>query len=418
MIKSGLTPRLAIIGAKIQSFARWKWFFSLAIALLVTVAATPEPSQNPDEQYIQIMALIDKADALRKAGQADAAKAKYVQAEKALLYFKAVNPLYSPRAVAYRLKEVSDYADARPPITEPTPTPSKPKTNLESTAGATAKNGVKLLEPGAEPRNQLRLHVKAGDKQTMIMTVNVNMDMSMPGAGKGAPAPATTKIPTMSIPMDMTVQSVAANGDINYQAVIGEPAVADEPGVAPQMMQAMKTAISGIKGMTATGILSNRGISKKADITAPNTADPQVTQTADQIKEGMSNLGARLPEEAVGPGAKWEIKRPIKTQGITTEQTETYELVSAEGDHLNMKFTVEQDASNQKMQNPAMKGAEVNLIKLTTTGSGTSESDLSKLMPTKATMDMHMEMNAEINANNKKMPMGMKMDMNMSLESH
>jgi hypothetical protein len=164
--------------------------------------------------------------------------------------------------------------------------------------------------------------------------------------------------------------------------------------------------------------MSSRGISKKADITAPATADPQVNQTAEQIKEGMSNLGARLPEQAVGAGAKWEIKRPIKTQGITTEQTETYELVSVDGNHLNMNFKVEQDAANQKMQNPAMKGAQVNLIKLTTTGSGTSESDLSKLMPTKASMDLHMEMNAEINANNKKMPMGMKMDMNMSLESH
>ena len=137
MIKCGLTPRLATISAKIQSFARWKWSFSLAVALVMTVAATAPPNQNPDEQFIQIMALIDKADALRKAGQADAAKEKYIQAEKALLYFKAVNPLFSPRAVAYRLKEVSDYADARPPVPEikPSAADAKPKTNLEAPSG-------------------------------------------------------------------------------------------------------------------------------------------------------------------------------------------------------------------------------------------------------------------------------------------
>lgn len=417
MIKSGLTLRLASVCAKTQSFARLKWFFSLSIVLLATVAATPPPvQQSPDEQYIQIMALIDKADALRKAGQMDAARPKYLQAEKALLYFKAMNPLFAPKTVTYRIKEVTEYADTRPPAPPITTNSAKP--NLEAPAAASKSGTVKLLAAGSEPRAVLRLHPKAGDKQTMTMTVKMGMDMVMPGAPQGAQAPGSMKFPPMIIPMDMSVQSVADNGDISYQAVIGDASVGEDQSVQPEMAQAMKAAMGSIKGVTATGIMSNRGISKKSDLSAPSTADPQVAQTMDQVKEGMSNFGARLPEEAVGPGAKWEIKRPVKSQGITTQQTETYELVSVDGDHLKMKFSVEQDASNQKMQNPAMKGAQLNVIKLATTGSGTSESDLSKLMPATAGMDMHMEMNSEVAANGKKSSLNMKMDMNISMESH
>jgi hypothetical protein len=400
MIKSGFTPPPATIGAKIQSFARWKWFFSLAIAVLVTVAATPQPTENPDEQYIQIMALIDKADALRKAGQADAAKSKYLQAEKALLYFKAVNPLFSPTAVNYRLKEVSDYADARPPITEPTPSASKPKTNLEAPAAA-AKGGVKLLEPGAEPRNVLRYHPKVGDKQTAIMTMKIKLDMQMPPAKPGGAPMTMPTIPTMNMPMDMTVQSVAANGDITFESIIGEIGMAEEPGTAPEVMQAMKTQMAAMKGTTVSTVMSNRGISKKVDIKLPGNVDPQARQMMDQMKERTGNLTVPFPEEPVGVGAKWEMKKTNKVQTMSVDQTGTYELVSVEGDRVIAKLSVDSSTSVKGQTGPT---------KISITGNGTVNLDLAKLAGPSATLDMHMES-----------PTGngpMKMDMNMSIEAH
>jgi hypothetical protein len=93
MTKTGFIPRLPAISAKIQSLARLKWIFSLAMAALFTVAGTaatlPADQQNPDEQFIHIMAIIDRADALRAAGQIDAAKVKYREAQTNLVIFKA-----------------------------------------------------------------------------------------------------------------------------------------------------------------------------------------------------------------------------------------------------------------------------------------------------------------------------------------
>ncbi|HWC59941.1 MAG TPA: hypothetical protein VHC44_09635 [Verrucomicrobiae bacterium] len=402
MIKSS---RLADLGARFQSLVGSKWIFGLVAAGLVTVAATPPNQQIPDEQYIHIMTLIDRADALRKAGQADAARAKYLDAEKALLAFKAANPLYDPKTVAYRLKEVTDRADTRPPLISPTNSTATSPAKLESeTTSAAAKSGVKLLEAGAEPRSVLRYHVKAGDKQTAIMTMKMKLDMANPPAGPDGKPITIPTIPTMSIPMDITVQNVAANGDVTYEMVMEEASLAQDTNTPPEVIQAMQKALAGIKGLTTVGIMSNRGIVKKVDVKSPPNADPQMRQVMDQMKEGTSNLSVPLPDEPVGAGAKWETKKTTKVQTASVEQTGTYELVSVDGDKLSTKFSVGFEATSPKGQGP-MAGMQMG-----GNSTGTANLDLSKAVGPSSEINMHTEM-----------PIGkgqtMKMDINMAIDA-
>ncbi len=410
MIKSGLAPRPATIGAKIQSFVPLKWFFSLAIVVLFTVAATPPPTQeSPDELYIRIMTMIDKADALNAAGKVDAAKAKYKDAEKALLYFKATNPLFAPKSVAYRLTEVTEKADTRPKIVEPTPS-EKSKANLEAPAAAApSKSGVKLLEPGAEPRTVLRYHPKAGDKQLAIMNVKIKTDMPMPQAAPGGAPAQVPVIPALTIPMDMTVQSVAANGDITFESVIGDAGFKEEPGMQPELVQGLKMQLAGLKGLTVVGVTSSRGISKKIDFKPTANADPQAKQMMDQIKEGAGNLNVPFPDEAVGVGAKWELKKVTKVQVMSIEQTGTYELSALEGDKLTAKYTI--DISSTAPAGPGAAAApNAAAGQMSGHATGSANLDLSKLVGPSATLDLHLEIPAGQGKTGK-------MDMNLSIEA-
>lgn len=411
---NGSHCRTPAIAARFQIPANANWLFTLLIAALLSVAATSTPvaDENSDEQYIQIMSVIDRADALRKSGQADAAKAKYKQAQIALLLFKRSNPLYSPKAVSYRLQELAERIETRPAIPSSTPS-SKPKVKLEapSASASSSKSSVKLLDPGAEPRKALRLHVKPGDKQTVIMTIKMTMDMGAATGGK------PMNIPAMSLPADTTIQSVAPNGDITYEMVFGEPGVVSEPGAAAQMVQAVKTQLAAIKGLTVTGVVSDRGISKKVDLKAPPTADPAMRQTMEQIKDGMANIASPLPEEAIGAGAKWEVKMPIKSGGVSVDQTSDYQLISVDGDHISTSVTASGSAANQKIQNPAMGSAQMNLIEMTNDATGTVAADLSKLIPLQASMDVHSDLNSEITVGTKKQPFAMKQAMNVTMEA-
>jgi len=364
------------------------------------VAAMPPATstQNPDEQYIHIMGIVDRADALRAAGQVDAARAKYLEAERALLMFKAANPLFAPKTVTYRLKEVTDLADVRPAIPEAT---NSAKMSLEAQPPA-AKTNVKLIEAGAEPRVALRYHVKPGDKQSAIMTWKLKMEMPMQAAAPGGAAPTIPAIPEISIPVDYAVQSIAANGDVTYTATMGEATILQDTNTPPEMVQQMQTAFAGIKGVSSTWVKTSRGATKRLDTKTAAAANAQVRQMLDQFSESADIMNVELPEEPVGPGAKWEVKNTTKVQTATVGQTGTFELASVDGDKLATKFDVTFDATNKSASAAQFTGS----------ASGTVAVDLSKLVGSSAKLNMHMEA-----------PMGrdksqvVKMDVNMGIDA-
>ena len=409
MITSGSRPCLSAIGAKVQSLVRLKWFFGLIVAVMFTVAATPLPDEdNPDAQYVHIMTLIDRADALRTSGKADAAKAKYKEAQIALTDFKRNNPLWNPKTVNYRLTEVTDRIEIKPPVTEMT-APAKPAMKLESeSAKDTSKSLVKLLDAGLEPRKPLRLHVKAGDKQAVVVTLKINMDM-----GASPAAAMIPKMPPATIPADVTVEKVAANGDISYQFVLGEGALADDPNTMPQIAQGAKAAFKTIKGLTVSGVMSSRGATKSVVVKAPPGADPKMTEALTKFKDNISNNGSPMfPEEAVGAGAKWEITAPPNPQGVTADLT--VQLVSFEGDHLTATLAATGNGGDQKDADAA-SGTPSSLPQMNINATGNVTSDLSKLFPSQATMDLHVD--TKIPAGGQQPPMAMKADLNLGIEA-
>lgn len=372
----------------------------MGIALLASVAATPPVNmQGPDEQYIHIMAIIDRADALQKAGQAEAARAKYLEAEKALLLFKSANPLFDPKTVAYRLKEVSDLADVRPTIPEMT---NSAKSNLEAPAPA-AKTNVKLLEAGAEPRAVLRYHVKPGDKQSALLTWKAKTEIPTAAAAPGGAAAASPSVPEISIPVDYAVQSVAANGDVTYTAVMGEPTVAQDTNTPPEMMQQMQTTFASIKGASSTWVKTSRGATKRLDTKGMSSTNALVRQMVDQFAESADIMNVELPEEAVGPGAKWEVKDTTKVQASSVVETGNFELVSVDGDKLGTKFDLTIDAAAGKTAAAAQPNG---------TASGTVNVDLSKLVGASAKLNIHMEAPM-----NREKTLVAKIDISMSMDS-
>jgi hypothetical protein len=271
---------------------------------------------------------------------------------------------------------------------------------------------AKLLEAGAEPRKVLRLHPKAGDKQTLGMTLKMAMAVKM-----GEQEVPKMKMPAIKMTLDATVKGVSPEGEISYEMVMSDASVAEDPEVMPQIAEAMKTAFASIKGSSGEGTMSDRGFTKGAEIKAPSGAAPQVNQAMEQMRESFSHLVAALPEEAIGPGAKWEVMMPVKTQGMTIEQTANYELVSIEGDRITVKNTLVQSATDQKIQNPAMPGMKMDVTKMTGTGSGEITFELSKLLPVEGTTDIHSDYSMSLDMGGQKQPMTMKMDLNMRLES-
>jgi hypothetical protein len=251
-----------------------------------------------------------------------------------------------------------------------------------------------------------------GDKQAVSMNMKIGMDMS--AGGNQIPA---MDLPAIQMNMDVTVQDVSTDGEITYGVVFSGATVTAGTNTLPTMAAAMKTGLAEINGLTGTGKMSDHGIVKSLELKMPAAADPLLSQNLGQMKDSFSSSTMPLPEEAVGPGAKWEYKTRLKSQGMAIDQTIDCELVSIDGDHLTLRNTVTQNATNQKIQSPAMPGMKVDLVKMTGTGAGDTTLDLGKVIPVAASLDEKTEILMGMNIGQQKQTMDMKMNLNVTLES-
>lgn len=395
-----------------KRFSRHLNLFSVfAIISCVVLAVCSARADDPDGQYLHIFDLIQQGDQFKKNGQTDAALAKYHEAQTNLMVFQRTYPDKNGKIISYRLNYVAVQMAALAPQGLAEATPEKPAATKSSGTGTAH---IKLLDPGAEPRNVLRFHPKAGDKQSLVLTMKIGMAITV-----GDMPEQPIKLPTMKLTMDVTVNDVSTNEDISYSIVTSDASIVEEPDIVAQVAEAMKNAAAAMKGIGGKGVLSSRGVNLSTDIKAPEGADPQVNQFVDQMKETMAHVSTPLPEEPVGAGAKWEVKIPIKSQGITLNQTETYELVSMDGDRGNAKTTITQTASRQKIDNPMVPGSKVDLTKMTGNGSSEGTFDLTRILPPEATVQFHTEMMTTMTTSNagQKQTMDVKMDLNIHAES-
>lgn len=415
MMKIGNEVRSPATAFRAQfSFSAVRLASLIILALFVTLRSLG--AEEPSEQYLRIYSLMTQADTLSASNEISAAKAKYEAARKELLDLKQTFPTWNPKLVAYRLGYLADKLAAlsqpAPAANQQTAATNQPEESAAPPAGSPSAPRVRLLDAGSEPRQVLRLHPHVGDTQSLTMTMQISVDMQLGRAGGQA-----MKMPTITIPMDLAVKNVSSNGDISYQMVVGEPDVAAQPGAMPQMATAMKTAFAALKGLSTSGTMSDRGMSKGVKMKLPLGADPEVRQTMDQMRESLSSFSGVLPEQAIGPGARWEYSQALMSQGMRINQTVTYQLVSVQGDQFKAKITLTQRAANQKIQNPSMPGMMIDVTKMAGRGSGDISLDLARLMPTQATIDTHSEVSMQMNAGGRKQAMQMKVDTNIRMKS-
>jgi hypothetical protein len=386
----------------------WQAPGSLAVVLIVLLLiGSPLQSLTQENEYLRIYAMIEQADDLAAKKQPDKALAKYREAQSALKEFKISQPRWNSDMVAYRLNYLNDQILA---LTEKSAaTDVQPRTRSASESGSVQ---LTLLEPGAEPRKALRLRPKPGDKQALALAIDMNVEVKM-----GDVTAQSMKMPQMKITMETAVQSVATNGDISFETVVGEVEVVPDSQTAPQIVEAMKTSVAGLKGISGAGTISSRGLSKGIDIKPPTSTDPGAQQATEQMKEALSRMVSTLPEEAVGPGAKWAVKMPINSQGMLIQQEARYELISVEEDVLTLTSTVTQNAANQKIENAMMPGLKMDLTKMVGQATSNTKVDLTKLMPVEGTMSSDSDVSMSMQAGGQKQAINSKIQMRMRLES-
>jgi hypothetical protein len=234
---------------------------------------------------------------------------------------------------------------------------------------------VTLLAPGSAPRAPLRFKIASDYKASMLITMDMGFTM-----GGGA---MNMDMPTMKIQADVAVTGVSTDGDVTFDMTFVETSAEGAAGFDPSVVAMMQAAASQLKGLKGATTMSSRGIIKSSTLDASKVADPNLSQALSSLTNAVQSLSVPLPEEAIGPGARWEVRQAISANGAHTFQKVECEVVSVQAATVVLRLKVEQTAPAQDVNNPNLPaGASVRIDKLSATGAGTSTMRLDGLVPT------------------------------------
>lgn len=275
---------------------------------------------------------------------------------------------------------------------------------------------VQLLNPGVEPRQQLRLKPAIDVKETTVMTVK--MDMEVSASGRSSPA---AKIPVSVMTFETKVTKIDPNGDIHYEFAYTNADITGDTGNIPSAARdAMRSALKSMVGMKGSFIMDNRGFNKGGNFILPEGAGNNLKQMVGQMSKAIEQLASPLPAEAVGKGAKWRVSSSSDFSGLNVNDVATYELASWQDGVASLNVIIEQQANPQNITSPELPpGTTLTLKSFASQGRGKVTVRLDRLNPFLSTVSVssNSEMSAKVAGISEESKITTKMVMEMTLES-
>ena len=291
----------------------------------------------------------------------------------------------------------------------------QPDRGVSAPAANSKTAQVELLNPGVEPRQQLRLKPAIDLKETTVMTLK--MDMEISASGRSSPA----KSPVSVMTFETKVTKIDPNGDIHYEAAYTNVDITDDTGnTPPAVRDAMRSTLKSMVGMKGSFIMDNRGFNKGGNFILPEGADNNLKQMVEQMSKSIEQLTSPLPAEAVGKGAKWRVSSSSDFMGMNVNDISTYELASWQDGVASLNVSIEQQANPQNITSPQLPpGTTFTLKSLASQGRGATTMRLDRLMPFRSTgsVSSNSEMSAKNAGSSEELTITTKMVIEMTFES-
>jgi hypothetical protein len=247
---------------------------------------------------------------------------------------------------------------------------------------------VTLLDPGQEPRRELRYKYNM-HPQNMIMDMKLGIDMGLPSG--------EVVMPPTRLVFRMVPRNISSSGELTYDAEATNVKLLEGGNLPAAAKAAVAKEYAGFVGLKMHVVVDSRGITKEATVEVPASASPSMRESMDQVSDSMKYIGAPLPVEAVGVGARWRVDSVVAGRMTLVQQTE-HSLVSLTPNDMQMKVTMKQSAPPQNIDVSAkVPGATARLDTYDGTGSGTTTLRFTDLVPV-SSMRIHSEFGMNVHA--------------------
>lgn len=246
--------------------------------------------------------------------------------------------------------------------------------STESAAAVTEQDSVTLIDPGEEPRAQLRYDFADGQAISGTVRQTETLNQIIDGQSKGESSV------TSLFDFGGSVETDGHTMTLHY--TIENARIGDDTD--PDVAQAASQGISAINGAGIITTMDSRGqiIDNTFELSDRLQEDPGAVSMFESLEQGA--LSTPLPEEPVGVGARWSSMQGGQDQGITIMQTTESELRSVTGSVLEIASTVTQHArsSPATLDTGQSESAAIEISVWNITAEGTSLLDLTNPVPT------------------------------------
>lgn len=251
-----------------------------------------------------------------------------------------------------------------PPASAATPPAEANQTAPASTPTSAPPIKVVVLNPGSSPKAALRYRFVQGDTHKFTLDIQVSAERKV----NGQPSPG---MPPFSLTLrgsTTTLQADPLGARRQHTFVEMIPTVAGAP---PELATQIKAQYASLGGLQLIETVSTRGMIQGMELDS-RAIHPQVLALMQHLQDGMTNSFLALPEEPIGPGARWVATTATDAAGIAITQTNEITLTSLQGDTAEVTLQLKQSAKPSKISGANLPpGVSIELEKLDGAGKGT-----------------------------------------------
>ena len=190
-----------------------------------------------------------------------------------------------------------------------------PGAGADGPGEADDRPGLKVTDPGSEPRAPRKYAFTANKVEKRVLTM-VQEQSRGPQGGPGSM--------TFVIAMDIVPKKIQPTGT-NFEAKVTK---VELPGASAGAQQAqLAQALAGMNGLTGAFVVSPRGEAGEVTFAAdPRMQNPLAEGVVQGMQQAIELILPPFPDQPIGAGAKWERAIEKKEGGVEQKAKHTYVL--------------------------------------------------------------------------------------------
>jgi hypothetical protein len=200
------------------------------------------------------------------------------------------------------------------------PKPESANPEGEAKTSELIRQSVELLDAGKKPLERLRYAPKSGTEWLVTTTVTTAYDVTMGGKVVQKSETATVFDATQRI------ETVSPKGEAKVKVTIGKTVQTTTPAtpITQNIDRQANERYGLIEGRSATLTYDARGLATSVDAAAFDDLPDDLATLRKFLLGLVQGMSLPLPEEPVGVGARWRLRRHVEALGVTVTAEDTF----------------------------------------------------------------------------------------------